>query len=61
MLRRPLIAKQPDKPYSGKLVLRVSPEIHASAALAAKRSGKSLNQWSEAALRRQADAELADR
>ena len=37
--------ERPDKPYSGKLMLRVSPEIHAAAALAAEASGASLNQW----------------
>lgn len=33
------------KPYSGKLMLRVSPEVHASVATAAKLHGKSINQW----------------
>ena len=33
------------KPYSGKLMLRVSPDLHAKAAIAASASGKSLNQW----------------
>lgn len=37
--------ERPDKPYSGKLMLRISPEIHAAAALAAEASGASLNQW----------------
>ena len=35
----------PNKPYSGKLLLRVSPEIHAAVATAAKVSGQSINQW----------------
>jgi predicted HicB family RNase H-like nuclease len=39
--------KAPEKPYSGKLMLRVAPEIHARAALAAQIEGKSLNQWGE--------------
>ncbi len=46
------IGKKPEKPYSGKLMLRVDPRIHARAALAAELSGKSLNQWSEEALSR---------
>lgn len=39
------IGKLPEKLYSGKLMLRVSPEIHAHAALMAETQGKSLNQW----------------
>ena len=45
------IGKKPDKPYSGKLMLRVDPSVHAKAALAAQLAGKSLNQFSEEALR----------
>ena len=37
--------KKPDKPFSGKLTLRLSPDLHRRAFTAAKRSGKSLNQW----------------
>jgi predicted HicB family RNase H-like nuclease len=33
------------KPFSGNLMLRVPPDIHASAVTAAKAHGKSLNQW----------------
>ena len=35
----------PEKPASGKLLLRVPPEIHGAALIAAQASGKSLNQW----------------
>jgi predicted HicB family RNase H-like nuclease len=42
--------KKPDKSYSGKMMFRVNPQIHASAALAAELSGQSLNQWAEKAL-----------
>ena len=31
--------------YSGKILLRVAPEVHARAALTAEAQGKSLNQW----------------
>ncbi len=41
----------PEKPASGKLMLRVPPEVHAAAAVAAQASGKSLNQWAAEALR----------
>jgi len=33
----------PDKPFSGKFVVRVPPALHQSLALAAKRKGQSLN------------------
>lgn len=39
------IGKDPQKPYSGKMMFRVDPEVHAQAAKAAQLSGKSLNQW----------------
>jgi len=35
----------PEKPASGKLMLRIPPEVHAAAIGAAKRSPTSLNQW----------------
>ena len=41
------IAKEPEKPYSGKVMFRFSPETHARAALKAALEGKSLNQWAE--------------
>ncbi len=44
------IGKDPQKPYSGKMMFRVSPDLHRKAALAAELSGKSLNQWAEEAL-----------
>jgi predicted HicB family RNase H-like nuclease len=37
--------EQPDRPYSGKIPLRVSPETHRRAALRAQAEGLSLNQW----------------
>ncbi|MBV7336345.1 type II toxin-antitoxin system HicB family antitoxin [Chloroflexi bacterium TSY] len=37
--------RSPQKSYSGRIMLRVSPEIHASIATAAEASGKSINQW----------------
>lgn len=35
----------PERPASGKLLLRVPPEIHGRALVAAQVAGKSLNQW----------------
>lgn len=37
--------KSPQKPYSGKIMLRVPPEVHARAAMMAEAHGKSLNSW----------------
>lgn len=33
------------KPASGKMMLRVPPEVHGQALIAAEAAGKSLNQW----------------
>jgi predicted HicB family RNase H-like nuclease len=46
----------PEKPASGKMMLRVPPEIHAAATVAAQASGKSLNQWATEVLRDAAHA-----
>lgn len=46
--------RTPLKAASGRLMLRVSPEIHARALAVAKTSGKSLNQWAEEVLNRAA-------
>jgi len=35
--------EEPDKPFSGKLVLRMEPELHRALAVAARRERKSLN------------------
>ena len=35
----------PKRPYSGKLMLRLPPEVHAAVAPAAEVDGKSINQW----------------
>ena len=37
--------RAPQKPYSGNLMLRIPPKIHAAVAAAAEVSGKSINQW----------------
>ena len=37
--------REPQKPASGRLMLRVPPEVHAAAVRAATGHGKSLNQW----------------
>jgi predicted HicB family RNase H-like nuclease len=42
--------KSPDKPFSGKLSLRTTPEVHSRAAIAAARLGLSLNKFLEKAI-----------
>ena len=37
--------RSPQKPFSGNLMLRIPPEVHAGIAMAAEVSGKSINQW----------------
>jgi predicted HicB family RNase H-like nuclease len=39
------LERAPQKPYSGKLMLRIPPEVHAHVAMMAEAHGKSLNQW----------------
>ena len=39
------IGKSPEKPASGKLMLRIPPEVHGAALVAARAAGTSLNQW----------------
>ncbi|HEX4889066.1 MAG TPA: type II toxin-antitoxin system HicB family antitoxin [Alphaproteobacteria bacterium] len=39
------LGRKAQKPYSGKLMLRVPPELHARAAMLAEASGKSINAW----------------
>jgi predicted HicB family RNase H-like nuclease len=49
---------EPEKPASGKLLLRVPPDVHGRAMVAAQAAGKSLNQWAtellQGAVRRRA-------
>lgn len=37
--------EEPDKPFTGRLMLRLPPEIHRKAYVRAQSEGKSLNQW----------------
>ena len=39
------LGQQPNKAASGRLMLRVPPEVHSAALVAAQVSGQSLNQW----------------
>jgi len=53
------LGQTPQKPYSGNLMLRIDPQVHSKAALAAELSGKSLNQWSEEVLAQAANRSVA--
>jgi predicted HicB family RNase H-like nuclease len=37
--------EKPDKPFSGRLMLRLPPRLHREVYVNAQREGKSLNQW----------------
>lgn len=45
------LGKTPQKPASGRMMLRVDPAVHQSALAAAELAGKSLNQWAGDVLR----------
>jgi predicted HicB family RNase H-like nuclease len=47
--------QEPDKPFSGKLPFRTTPERHRQLFLAATKSGKSINAWMDEVLSKAAD------
>ena len=51
--------KQPEKPFSGKLMVRTTPELHSRAAIAAARVGLSLNKYIEKAIEDETQRVLA--
>ena len=50
------LGKQPQSAASGRMMLRVSPEVHRASLIAAQAEGKSLNQWAEQVLQAAAHA-----
>lgn len=52
---------EPQKPYSGKFVLRLSPEVHRDASLAARRAYSSMNNWIIGAIQMRLAAEKPPR
>lgn len=44
--------RAPQKAYSGNLMLRVPPKVHAAIATAAEVNGKSINQWATDTLKK---------
>lgn len=53
------VGKSPEKAYSGRVMVRIDPRVHARSALAAQLSGISLNQFSEEAMAALAEQRLA--
>ena len=43
--------QQPERPYSGKFTVRIDPEMHRDAAIAASKQGKTMDQWTFDAIR----------
>ena len=39
------LGHEPEKPFTGKLMLRLTPDLHRRAYIAARQAGKSLNAW----------------
>ncbi|MCU9950676.1 type II toxin-antitoxin system HicB family antitoxin [Pseudomonas sp. PDM13] len=48
------LGREPQKPYSGKLSLRIEPDVHASIATKAALADMSINQWIADTVRRAA-------
>ncbi|HEX5505227.1 MAG TPA: type II toxin-antitoxin system HicB family antitoxin [Thermomicrobiales bacterium] len=49
------LGEEPDRPFSGKLPFRTTPEHHHEIAIAARIAGKSINAWMEDTLARAAE------
>ena len=47
--------EEPEKPYSGKFLVRVEPELHKTLVIQARKNGKSLNTWVSDALQKAAE------
>jgi predicted HicB family RNase H-like nuclease len=55
------LGKEPDKPFSGRLPFRTTPERHRKIFLAAKLAGKSINAWMDDTLAEAAQRALQER
>jgi predicted HicB family RNase H-like nuclease len=44
----------PEKPYTGRFIVRVDPDLHRTISVRARSAGQSLNQWVAEALAREA-------
>ena len=52
--------RAPDKEYSGKIPLRIPPDVHRAAEAAAKARGKSLNSWIAEAVKREIGGQVGE-
>lgn len=50
------LGQKPERPASGKIMLRMPAEVHSAALAAAEASGKSLNQWATEVIAKEAHA-----
>jgi len=50
------LGRAPQTPYSGKITVRIPPDVHARAAALAEREGKSLSRWAQDLLQRSVDS-----
>ena len=53
--------EEPEKPYSGKFLVRTDPDLHRRIAIRAQREGKSLNAWVENRLAQAVEAGTEDK
>ncbi len=52
-------SEEPEKPFSGNFLVRLSPDVHRTIAVAAAREQKSLNKWASETLERAAEEVVA--
>ena len=52
--------EEPDRPFSGKFIVRIPPEVHREAFLRARKAGKSLNAWTREAIEKKLDESPLD-
>ncbi|NJP12137.1 MAG: type II toxin-antitoxin system HicB family antitoxin [Leptolyngbyaceae cyanobacterium RU_5_1] len=52
------LGEEPDKPFSGKLPFRTTPERHRQIFVAAKKAGKSINAWMDEVLAEAVESSL---
>lgn len=50
------LKQPPNRPFSGRVMLRLPPELHARASAAAELTGMSFNQWAARALEQAAES-----
>lgn len=50
------LKQEPNRPFSGRVMLRLPPDVHARASAAAEITGMSFNQWATRALEQAAEA-----